>query len=113
MGRHDLVGVCTLAVALAIVGAARSEEMRVASLTPSQAAASAQGSDQVSFGFARVGRDDQLTVSDAVPSQPGEDARSSHKRAAKAKHAPCVHGEWVTPEDYNPWTLACRPVGEF
>jgi hypothetical protein len=114
MGHRHLVGAagCAMAIALAIGGGARAEEIRVASLTPGQAA-SAAGSDQVNFAFNRAGQSEaRLAVADTASVQPVADDKTSHKRP-KTKHAPCVHGEWVTPEDYNPWTLACRPVGEF
>ena len=107
---------CALAIVLAIGGVARAEERRIASLTTSRTATSARSSDagQASLGFAQAGQTEgRLDVLDSVADQPAQGVKSDRKRAAAkgAKHTACVHGEWVTPEDYNPWTLSCNTVG--
>ncbi len=116
MVRQRLLSVagCVFTIALVMGGDAGAAEMRLASLT-TPAAASARGSDEDQvgnaatddLGSAQAGRTDLQAIESLKPAQA---EKRGHKQAAK-KHGPCVHGEWVSETDYNPFTLSCTDVG--
>jgi len=93
------------------VGAAGAEELKMASLTTTLVA-SAQASDAVQPRAMDLGAA-QASLADGpamAADKPVEQAKSARKPKA-GKHKSCVHGEWVSPEDYNPFTLSCTVVG--
>ncbi len=103
-------GVFTIALVMG-AGAAGAEELKMASLTTTLVA-SAQTSDAVQpramdLGSAQASQADLAALAADKPVEPAKSAR----KPKAGKHKSCVHGEWVSQEDYNPFTLSCTVVG--
>ncbi len=104
---------CVLAIALTMGGGvAGAQELQLASLT-TQAPASARGSDRDQAPQSADLGEAQAGAQDATPEKAPQDAKGDRRQAtAKTfKHKACVHGEWVSPTDFNPFTLSCTVVG--
>ena len=111
--RQGLLTVAGGSLVLALVlGAvpAGAEEMRLAALTttPAPPARSAEvdqaaGNPGVALGSEPAEASDAAAALQAAAPA----ARATRKAPKPKKHGPCVHGEWVSEVDYNPFTLSC------
>ncbi len=117
MVHRQLVSVAGCVFTIAIVmggGGAGAADMRLASLS-APAVASSRSSDEAQvgnaaaddLGSAPAGRADLQALESG---KPAPDAKRGHKQSAK-KHGACVHGEWISETDFNPFTLSCTDVG--
>ncbi len=107
---------CIFTVALGMGGGgAWAKDVRIASLlASSEASAQSSVSEQVGRAASDdlgAGQDDPglVTVTAGRPTAP---AKGPHKAKAAKKHGPCVHGEWVNEEEYNPFTLSCTVLDD-
>ncbi len=101
-------------------GAAWAKDIRLASLaTTTATSALSPEAGQVRASALDFGTGQASEAGGRAEGQGATDDRSldapktSHKKAAAkpAKHKACVHGEWVSPEEFNPFTLSCTEVG--
>ena len=102
-------GIFTIALGVG-GGGAWGKDVRIASL---MASSDALAQSSVSEQVGRAASDD-LGAGQADPGlvtvtaqKPAAPVKGSHKAKAAKKHGPCVHGEWVNEEEYNPFTLSC------